>query len=98
MQNPFDPSSPWFVVFFAAIWFGITGLLAIFSGWSSFATQWRAQVAPAGERFRMRSASIGMPFLPVSYGNVLTVTVSEHGLGLAVLFPFRFLSPPLFIP
>lgn len=98
MQIPADTDSPWFIVFFAAMWFGVTGFLAVFSGWYSFAAQWRAREESGGERFRMRSASIGMPFLPVGYGNCLTVTVSERGLGLALLFPFRFLSPPLFIP
>jgi hypothetical protein len=98
MQIPPDPSSPWFALFFAVMWFGITGFLSVLSGWYGFAAQWRSQGKPAGERFHMRSASIGKPFMPVGYGNVLTITVSDLGLGLAVLFPFRFLSPPLFIP
>ena len=98
MQIAPDPSSPWFMAFFAVLWFGVTGLLAVCSGWTSFAKQWRAHEIPSGERFRMRSGSIGMRFLPVGYGNCLTVTVSDRGLGLSLLFPFRFLSPPLFIP
>ncbi len=98
MQFPPDPNSPWFIVYFAAMWLGVTGLLSVLSGWSGLATYWRARDQPTGERFRMRSGSIGMRYLPVGYGNCLTITVSDKGLGLSLLFPFMFLSPPLFIP
>lgn len=98
MSFPPDPSSPWFLAFFAAMWFGACGLLAVLSGWASFASEWRALAEPKGDRFRMRSGSIGMRFFPVGYGNCLTVTVSEQGLGLSLLFLFRFMCPPLFIP
>lgn len=80
------------------MWFGVTGLLSALSGWRGFAERWRAREEPVGERFRMRSASIGLRFFPVGYGNCLNVTVSERGLGLSLFFLFRFLSPPLFIP
>lgn len=98
MQLPPDPSSPWFAVFFAAMWFGVTGLLSVLSGWHGMAERWREAQEHAGERFRFRSASIGMRFFPVGYGNCLNFTVSERGLGISLLFVFRFLSPPLFIP
>jgi hypothetical protein len=98
MSLPPDPSSPWFIVFFAAMWFGVTGLLAVLSGWTSLATYWRAQGALAGERFRITSASMGVRLLPVGYGNCLSVTVSDRGLGVSLFFLFRFLCPPLFIP
>ena len=98
MQTPLDPSSPWFPLVFAVMWFGITGFLAVLSGWHSFASKFRARKELTGERFRMRSASIGLPFLPVGYGNIVTFTISDGGLGLKLIFPFRFLSPPLFIP
>ncbi len=93
-----DASSPWFIVYFGLLWLGITGLLAGLSGWSSLAMQWRAHTAPEGEHFRFASASIGKSLLPVGYGSCLTITVSDIGLGISILFPFRFMSPPLFIP
>ena len=95
---PPDPSSPWFIVFFAFMWFAITGGLALLSGWRSLATIWPTQAEPEGERFRFASGAIGMRLLPVSYSSCLTVSVSNDGLGIAILFPFRFLSPPIFIP
>jgi hypothetical protein len=98
MQIPPDPSSPWIIVFTAAMWLGVTGLLATLSGWTSLATQWRAQEDPKGERFSLRSGSIGVRFLAVPYRNCLTITISDRGLGLSQLFLLRFLSPPLFIP
>ena len=93
-----DPSSPWFLPGFVLIWVAITGLLATLSGWSSLATQFRADQTIEGERFRFASASLGRRWLPVSYGNCLFFTVAPGGLSLSILFLFRLLSPPLFVP
>ena len=41
---------------------------------------------------------MGIRYFPVNYGNCLFVTVNEKGLRVAILFLFRFLSPPLYIP
>ena len=41
---------------------------------------------------------MGLPFFPVNYGNCLFLTINERGFRLRILFPFRFLSPPLFVP
>lgn len=41
---------------------------------------------------------MGIPFFPVNYGNCLFVTVNEKGFRVAILFLFRFLTPPMFIP
>jgi hypothetical protein len=37
-------------------------------------------------------------FPATSYGNCLFLTVNEMGFRLSILFVFRLLSPPLFIP
>lgn len=88
----------WFIPLFALMWLGVTGLLAHFSGWASLAKSYRAGAAPDGERFRFVSGSMGRKFLPVSYGSCLFVLVERQGFHLSILLPFRFLSPPLFIP
>ena len=73
-------------------------MLAILGGWASLATYFRANGPVQGERFRFVSGSMGARFLPVSYGSCLFLTVNETGFRVAILFLFRLLSPPLFIP
>ena len=101
MNQPPPPwlSDPqWFPVYFVVVWLCITGLLSVLSGWSGLAGHFRAEESVQGEKFRFVSGSIGNRFLPVSYGNCLFITVNDSGFGLAILFLFRLLSPPLFIP
>lgn len=62
------------------------------------AKKFRTERSPDGERFRFVSGSMGTRFVPVNYGNCLFVTLNEAGIGLSILFPFRFQSPPLFLP
>jgi hypothetical protein len=77
---------------------GTRALLSMLGGWTSLAGEFRATQRADGERFRFVSGSMGTRVFPVSYGGCLFVTVNETGFGLSILFPFRFLSPPLFIP
>ncbi len=42
--------------------------------------------------------SLGIGPLPVGYGGCVIVRISPQGLGLSVIFPIRFLHPPMFIP
>ena len=87
-----------FFPLFALLWAGISVALSMLGGWARLAGTFRAPGPVAGERFRFVSGSMGAASLPVSYGNCLFVTVSDAGFGLAILFPFRLSSPPLFIP
>lgn len=41
---------------------------------------------------------MGRAHFPINYTNCLLLTINDKGLNLSILFPFRFLSPPLFIP
>jgi hypothetical protein len=88
----------WFFPLFALMWAAISALLAKFGGWSSLATQFRAEHPLQGERFRFVSGSLGGRIFPVNYGGCLFVTVNDEGFGLAIFFLFRLFSPPLFIP
>ena len=38
------------------------------------------------------------PFPVTNYGGCLFLTVNDRGFRLSIFLPFRFLSPPLFIP
>ena len=88
----------WFLLLFVAMWLLVTGVLSRIGGWASLATHFRATQPTSGENFRFVSGSVGKKGLPVSYRNCLSVHVGERGFGLALLFLFRFQSPPLFIP
>lgn len=88
----------WFIPAFAVMWLVIGGLLSLLSGWWSLASRFAAVDTIPGERFRFVTGSMGVRFFPVNYGNCLFVTVNDEGFRLAILFVFRFLSPPLFIP
>jgi hypothetical protein len=81
-----------------AAWFGMTGLLAHASGWARLARSFRATLPASGERFRFASGSMGGRILPVNYGGCLFIAVSEAGIHLSLLYPFRFQSPALFLP
>lgn len=88
----------WFIPLFALMWFGIGGLLSLLSGWWSLASRFRATDTIQGENFRFVSGSMGLRFFPVNYSSCLFVTINDEGFRVAILFVFRFLSPPLFIP
>ncbi len=98
-ESPFpDPASPWFFPFFVVMWVGVCSLLAVLSGWNSLASRFPSERAIEGEHFRFASAAFGRPWFPVSYGNCLFFTVAPAGLRLSILFLFRPLIPPMFIP
>ena len=88
----------WFFLLFAVMWFTISALLSHIGGWSSLAAHFRAAQPPTGEHFHFVSGSMGAKFFPVSYGGCLFVATNEDGFHLSILLPFRFWSPPIFIP
>ena len=88
----------WFFPMFALMWVCISALFSMLGGWMNLAGEFRARQGTEGQRFRFISGSMGIRLFPVSYGSCLFVTINGTGFGLSILFPFRFLSPPLFIP
>jgi hypothetical protein len=88
----------WILPLFALGWLFVTGLLARLSGWANLAERYAAEKSGRGDRFRFVSGSMGTRVLPVSYSNCLFVTVDAQGVYLSILFPFRFMSPPLYFP
>jgi len=96
-------SSPWssllFALVFAGTWLCIGGLLAWAAGWPALAARFRRTGPVKGERFGAVSGSmIAAGSLPVGYRGTLWLVLGPGGFGLSVSFPFRFMSPPLFIP
>ena len=82
------------LVVFPFFWCGICQLVSFLGGWSRLATKYRTEEAANGTTFHMRSGKVGM----TEYKSCLTLCISESGIRLSVLFPFRFAHPPLFIP
>ena len=82
------------LIAFPFMWCGVLWVLAHLGVWSNLAERYPANAAKEGTAFYMRSGKVGM----VNYGSCLTLTVSDSGLRLAVMLPFRTGHPPLFIP
>ena len=96
LQPLFAPES--FVLLFVVVWLGISGGLAQAAGWASLAAKFRQAKPLRGERFTSVSGAMGKGRFPVGYRSCLSVVVGDTGFSLAVLFPLRFRSPPLFVP
>ena|SRR5271165_1882121 len=89
----------WFIPVFVVFWLVLTGLLSILGGWYTLSKQFQTSTSIDGQQFRFASGSFGRhPFPVTAYGNCLFVTVADTGFRIAIVFPFRFLSPPIFVP
>ena len=88
----------WFLLLFVVAWLGACGMLSLMGGWHRLATRFRSASDINGEKYRFASMSLGSGLFPVRYRNTLFVTVGRSGMALSVLFLFRVLHPPLFIP
>ncbi|WP_193214079.1 hypothetical protein [Luteolibacter marinus] len=83
-----------FMLVFVGMWVGVCLLISRIGGWSTVAARYPADAVPAGETFRMQSASFG----GANYSSCLTITASPAGLHLEVLVPFRPGHRPIFLP
>src|SRR5262249_33207144 len=73
----------WIAPAFAVFWLVLTGALSHLSGWHELAKRFRSDDSIEGRRFRFRSAAIGWPYFPVSYGGSLFATVGSRGFTLS---------------
>jgi len=96
VQNRFDDIKPF--LFIIAIWFVISTVLTLLSGWFVLAKKYRTRANHEGRVFRFATASIGIRWCPIDYRNILFLVIGKEGFNLYVFFPFRFMSPALFIP
>ena len=99
-----DPASDisgtvgWLILLIIVAWLGVCALISLMGGWHRLATKFRAASASRGEEIRFVSMTLGTGLFPARYRNALFVTVGPSGVGLSVVFLFRVLHPPLFIP
>jgi hypothetical protein len=88
----------WILWAFPLLWVFVTAMLGLMSGWARLSRAFSRKAQVEGERFRFASGSMGWANVPVRYTNCLFITVNAEGFRLSILFPFRLMSPPLFIP
>lgn len=92
------PPPTWLIAlfpgFFVGMWCFVSVLLARMGGWHRLGEKFRAFGPASGTRHRMQSIRLGL----VNYNSCLTIHVSDEGLHLATMLPFRLAHPPLFIP
>ena len=77
-----------------ALWLLLCAGISFAAGWTKLAKRFRAHEKTGGQTFWFQFAFLNS----AQYKGCLNVSVSPHGLGLSVLFPFRFAHPPLLIP
>jgi len=82
-----------FLAVFPVMWVGITSFLSVLGGWTRLARRYRTDQR-ADVPLQLTSGRVGA----VNYNNCLRVGFSGEGIHLRILFPFRVLHPPLFIP
>jgi len=103
------PLADWQIALFAiplflCFWSFVIAMISRIGGWHSLAkrfrreeTTFRISGGPV-EKYRWTSLKMGLPFFPTNYGNCVTVSLSDDGLGLTVMPLFRPMHPPLLIP
>jgi len=88
--------SAFFLILFPVLWVGVLTLVGRTTGWAALARRFRAQMPFSGELWSWQSAQI-RSWLG-GYNNCLLVGANPQGLFLAMMIPFRFGHPSLFIP
>ena len=93
------PNIPfWFpIAVFASVLF-ISGILSTRSGWRRIAARFPDRDGAEHRKYFPVRMSLGIGTVPVAYGGCVIVRLHPDGLGLKVIFPIRFMHPPLFIP
>jgi len=92
-DNPFHLP----IVIFVVLVF-ISALLSTISGWHRIAARFPYKKITDPRKYYFARMSLGSGKFPVAYGGCVIVRLSPHGLGLSVIFLFRYLHRPIFIP
>jgi len=76
----------------------ISTMLSTKSGWHRIATRFPYKRITEHTKYYFTRMSLGSGKFPVAYGGCVIVRLSPHGLGLSVIFLFRYMHRPIFIP
>jgi hypothetical protein len=88
------PVDPVLLLLLPIVWVGVLLLLAHSGGWAAIASEYPSRHPFSGHKWRFQSAQVGW----ASYGNCLTLGVSERGFFMQPYFPFRPGHPPILVP
>ena len=96
MDQPAGFAAILFIGLFALAWIGVTTLLGAMSGWFALAARYPDRDEAPLRTLRGQSGSMGVP--PVSFGNILTLSVCRSGLRIGLLRLFGLFARPVFVP
>lgn len=83
------------VIYVIGLCLAVNYIISVVSGWAELARVYRFSGKFEGRRWRFQS---GQMRLMMNIHNALTVGANDHGLYLAMFFPFRPGMPSLLIP
>jgi hypothetical protein len=83
---------------FAAFWFGGAALMSRLAGWHALSALYPAPDNFRGNELRFCTATLGAASFPLTYRRCVRVLLSQQGVGLRLMFPFSFHSPPFLVP
>ena len=92
------------VPLFLGFWSLVMMIAARVGGWHTLANRYRREETAfrirdgKTEQYRWASLTLGPRLFRMNYGNCVTVTLGDDGLGLQVMPLFRPMHPPLLIP
>lgn len=88
-----------FVIVFPFFWIAILGVIAV-TGWRKVEAQYPAtsDPPPTARQVRFANLNLGGSMASPNYGGCITAWLSEMGLWLRPILPFRPFHPMIFIP
>jgi hypothetical protein len=88
-----------FLLVFPLFWIAVIGLIANF-GWRGVASFYPATSDPpfSARRVRFASLSLGSSFMSPQYGSSINAWLSEAGMWLRPVLPFRPFHPMIYVP
>lgn len=68
------------------------------AGWHRLSALYPAPVRTHGQQFRFSTCTLGPESFPIRYRRCVRIIVTDYGLGVCLMCPFRFHSPAFFVP
>ena len=88
----------WFVPGLTVFWLVASAIYSHLAGWRSLSRAYPDLNEPQTTTVRFVTGALGSTNFPIKYRNCLRLRIGPLGLGVAVMFPFNFLSRPFYVP